>query len=127
MKITIDSFVDCGLLDKERVILKVFEDGDLGDYTALLSKKNVKDGENISSAGKQWCYWFPNVDVKKGDLIVLYSKKGNQKTKEINANSTARFFYWGFDEPIWVGHKYNLVLLYSEEWDFGSVPVSVEE
>jgi hypothetical protein len=123
MKISIGSFADAGILDKERVIFKVLEDEELGDYALLLAKS----GPEHPLAGRQISYWFANTDVKKDDLVIVYTKKGVQKTKDLGDGKTAHFFYWGLDSAAWGDDKHQPVLLYAEEWASKRVPSFIAE
>ena len=72
MQLELKSFADAGVLDKERLIIRVLADVNIGSYVVLRSKKN-DNGMPIS--GTKDAYWFPDVKVSRGDLIVLYTKR----------------------------------------------------
>lgn len=112
MTVDISSFADPGSLDKERVILKVGADVDIGGYAAFVS--NVKDGKAMS--GHKTAYWFPDTKVKAGDLVVLYTKTGQDSKKELEGGQTAYFYYWGLSAPQWGTKTRTFVLLRVAEW-----------
>lgn len=114
MKIEISSFSDAGVFDKERLILKVLSDVDVGDYAVFCSAASKSGG---AVAGKKTAYWFPDEDVNSGDLVVLYTKKGNSSKKGLSGGRTAHFFYWGLDHSIWAGSANVAVLLRVSEWN----------
>lgn len=113
MKISLTSFANPGFLDKERVVFKVEEDLEIGDFLALCTRFSPP---NSGSAGANWAYWFPDMKVKKDDLVVLYTKKGSDKKKDIGGDRTAYFFYWGFDSAIWGGQQNALALVQAGEY-----------
>ena len=78
MQLELKSFADAGVLDKERLIIRVLADVNIGSYVVLRSKKN-DNGMPIS--GTKDAYWFPDVKVSRGDLIVLYTKRGTSSKK----------------------------------------------
>ena len=115
MKLKFSSFADAGQPQKERLVLRVEEDTDVGDYLIMISS-GASDGR--ATAGRKVAYWFPDKEVKAGDLVVLYSKRGSQSEKKLDAGGTAHFFYWGLDGAQWSGSECGAVLLLSAEWEF---------
>ncbi|HWZ36042.1 MAG TPA: hypothetical protein VNW51_07785 [Mucilaginibacter sp.] len=45
-------------------------------------------------------YWFPDKKVSKGDLVVLYSKKGNNSFKENSDKTSTHFYYRDIESSI---------------------------
>lgn len=114
VKIKIKSFADGGDITKERVVLRVLADGDIGSY-ALFRSKEADDGGPLS--GQKTAYWFPDKTVKSGDLLVVYTKKGKTSKKVLASGGTAHFFYWQLSEAIWGDDKQNLAVLFLiSEW-----------
>lgn len=98
MNIKLTSIKDNQNLDKERIIFSVVENDFLGTYIVFKSRKT---GEKVVSSAVEKTYWFPDKDVKKGDLVVLYSKAGvNTETKNVDGTTT-HFFYWRSSELLW--------------------------
>jgi len=115
MDLVISSFVSMGDVLKERLVLKATDDVDIGGYSVFAAAESSK-GDGVQS-GKVNAYWFPDLDVKKDDLIVLYTKKGSRSKKELAGNRTAWFFYWGCEEAIWKGKiKRRAVLVEVLNW-----------
>lgn len=115
MQLEIKNFADAGVLEKERLIIRVLSDVNIGSYMVLRSKKNDK-GMPIS--GTKDAYWFPDVIVSRGDLIVLYTKRGTSSKKALKGgDSTAHFYYWSKGVPFWGAEKSNTaVLVYADAW-----------
>jgi hypothetical protein len=115
MKLNIRSFADTGDFEKERMSLKVLANTNIGAYAVLFEPSNI-DGDPTS--GRKTAYWFPDLDVEAGDMIILYTKDGERRTKELATGHTAHFFYWGLKNPIWNTRKGGCVLLSVDEWQW---------
>lgn len=90
---------------EERIVLNVVEDCNLMNYMVFSTKRIVdKIDRNVQNT-----YWLPTQIVKKGDLVVLYSKKGVNSLKENADKTTSYFYYRGFISPILL--DLNLVLV----------------
>lgn len=112
MNIEIVSIKDSGNLDKERVILNVVKDTDLGDYIIATSKSN--SDSTISPMIKN-VYWLPNMNVKAGDLVVVYTKNGKQGKIENKDGSVSYFCYWDLKESLSANDN-TTVVLFETRW-----------
>jgi len=117
MNLEIRSFADAGNLEKERLVLRVLSDTDLGQYAVLRSRIGSSRGP---TSGRKRAYWFPDGDIKSGDLVVLYTKMGIRGEKPLTGGGTAHFFYWGSETPLWTG-EHCAVLLSVSDWEY-SIP-----
>jgi len=106
---------DPGDLDDERVVLKALGPGELGDF-ALFAARRSQDPGKVLSGRIRSAYWFPNRQLKTGDLAVLYTKSGRQSEKKLEGGSKTYFFYWGLEEPIWGDEHYKPVLVEVSDW-----------
>ncbi len=97
MKIEISSFKDLGDKEKERVILYVKEDTELGDFILSTS---VSNPNNTISSSITNIYWLPNQKVKAGDLVIVYTKKGTKKKIDNEDGSSSYFYYWGITNTL---------------------------
>ena len=70
MNLTITSIADPGELQKERLVLKVEIDTDVGFFAVF----RVFVREGVMTNFVTDAYWFPNKAVSAGDQVVLYSK-----------------------------------------------------
>ena len=98
MNVKIKKIANGGELDKERVVFSVIEDTPIG--TNMVMKTKTLSEKKVSSSIEQ-TFWFPDKDVKKGDLVVLYTKKGINTESQNDDGTTTHFFYLGLDSPIW--------------------------
>lgn len=114
MKVKISSFADAGIFQKERVIFKVEADVELGMYAVFCT---ALSSSGKATAGRKTAYWFPDGEIKKDDLVVLYTKRGDSSTKELSNGRTAHFFYWGGDQAMWGNGGNGAVLLHASEWN----------
>jgi hypothetical protein len=112
MNVAISSFADVGDLEKERLVLKIVKDVDIGDY-AVFCTSISSDGK--ATAGPKKAYWFPDDVVKSGDLVILYTKQGTSSTKELDDGRTAHFYYWRQEQALW-DSKHGAVVLEISEW-----------
>lgn len=114
MKLKLRSVAAPGDLEKERLVLDATLDTDVGDYAVLWSGIGSSGGP---TSGRKRAYWFPDVSVKAGDVVVLYTKKGERGKKTLDAGGTAHFFYWGRESPLW-DDSHCAVLLLVSEWNY---------
>lgn len=112
MNIEIKSIADKGDPKKERLVLRVTQDVNVGYFLVLctgFSEGQVNTG--ISST-----FWFPDKEVRAGDLVVLYTKTGTASEKPLNSGGKAHFFYWGRELAQWQSSERGVVLLHAPEW-----------
>ena len=123
MKIIFDSIKDAGSLEKERIIFKVIEPTNIGCY---LAAESVRINDNTFSAKIQNVFWFPDQEMREGDLVVLYTKSGTKANTINSDNSTTYFFYWGLNRPHTDIEKSTIVIL-EASWRTFDVPVIKDE
>jgi hypothetical protein len=123
MNLNLVSFADTGKIASERVVFKVTENDDVGDYTVLCSQS---DEPGTASSGSNPAFWFPNEEVKKGDVVVLYTKSGKESKKDIGDGKTAYFFYWGLTKTLWNRSTKVLVLIEAAQWTMSWPAETVE-
>lgn len=113
MNIKIRAIRNSGVADKERLVLQVLRDDDIG-YYVVFDTTFTEDGK-ISNKVRH-SYWFPDKKVRIGDLVILYTKPGTQSESQNEDGSTAHFFYWGLDKTIWNKEGDCAVLLEARNW-----------
>ncbi|TAA42544.1 hypothetical protein [Pseudoxanthomonas winnipegensis] len=114
MNLTIRSIADRGDPAKERIVFRADEPLDIGQFLVLRSAWL----HGAPSTDITQTFWFPNKDVGNRDLIVLYSKRGADKVRELESGRRTHFFYWNSDAPLWADSTYVPVLAYSPEWRY---------
>lgn len=119
MKAKISKIIDHGHND-ERVVLNILEDIDIGEFLILDTTYNK--GEISNKARHP--YWFPDKKVKKGDLVILYTKKGTENTIVNKSGSTSHFFYWGLNSNVWNNDGDCALLLHVDDWEHYRVNIS---
>lgn len=92
---------------EERIVLKVNEDCDL-KYFLIFNTKKIND-EKISVLIKH-PFWFISKEVKKGDLVVVYSKVGTSSFKVNEDKTTSHFYYRGSPSPLLVNGDLALIV-----------------
>ena len=112
VKVEIEFVLDKGDLEHERLALRVLRDTDIGDF--MLIRTGFEDNQVNTKVVNT--FWFPYMSVNRGDIVVVYSKKGNVKQKALKDNRTAHFFYWSQSSSLWDDDNVAPVLLYAPEW-----------
>src|ERR1022692_892986 len=110
MKLEIDKIKDRGE-GEERIVFNVKEDCDIGRYFVFSTHKT---SENKFSSSLQHPFWFPDKEVKKSDLVVLYTKKGSSSYRLNKDGTTSHFYYRKQDAPILEGLL--VLLVESNTW-----------
>lgn len=108
----LNSVADRGDLQRERLVINVLADVDVGNYAVF---RAASDGD-VVYADVTDTFWFPDKHVSAGDIVVLYSKSGVQKEKPLKRGGTAHFFYWDLDRSIWHTGVDSPVLVAIEKW-----------
>ncbi|MDE1918869.1 MAG: hypothetical protein KGJ57_22885 [Sphingomonadales bacterium] len=103
MILSISKIADRGELEKERIVLKALEDGDIGKFAIFCCRKG-KSGSALSGRIPD-AYWIIDKQVSQGDLVIIYSKSGTRGEKLNKDGSTSHFFYWGKSESIWSDNR----------------------
>lgn len=99
MKVRLAKILDYGDSENERILIEVSDDCDLGNYILALS--NVVDENSISNKIES-VYWLENKELKKGDIVVVYTKRQGSSIKKIVNNSgvTSYFLFWNLDTTL---------------------------
>lgn len=117
MNIKITRIINPGVVDKERLLMKVIASDDVGRYVVF---DTVETGSRTISSRPRNVYWFPDREVKAGDQIVLYTKTGISTQRKSDDGSTIFFFYWGKREPLWNKPGEGAALLEIESFEYKS-------
>jgi hypothetical protein len=118
MKLTIRTIVDHGH-DSERIVLDVTQAANL-KYYLVFDTTYLRPGA-ISNKLRH-TYWFAPQAVQVGDVVVLYTKKGSNTSRQENGH-TVYFYYWGLDSCVWNDEGDRALLMEANAWitkGFGS-------
>jgi hypothetical protein len=113
MDIEIVGIKEKGNLDKERIVLKALSDLELGFVMVFLTV-GIK-GKSFTSTPES-VFWFPDKQVSKGDLIVLYTKKGKNTEHKNAGGNTSHFFYMNIDKHYFDTPDKIAVLIEANGW-----------
>jgi hypothetical protein len=113
MNLKLKSVADKGSIDKERLVIRVVNDTNVGEFAIF--RTGFYDNE--VTVGVVNTFWFPDKQVRAGDLVVLYSKAGATSEKKLESGNTAHFYYWGQSEPLWSNSQRAAVLLHAPAWE----------
>lgn len=98
MKLEITQVLGFGSQDTERVMMRVLADCNLHYY--ILTDTTYTDDTHISNKLRHM-HWFHNKEVKQGDEVVLYTKKGTESAIGLTNGKTRYTLYWGLDGSVW--------------------------
>lgn len=115
MKLEIISVHNHGNHKEEYVLLKAHDDCDIGRYQ-LCDSTYTADGR-VSNKLRH-TYWFPDKDIKKGDLVSVWTKDGTNTTDKNSSGTLIHRFYWGLSKPVWNDNGDCAVLQYVSTWQF---------
>jgi hypothetical protein len=121
MKVKLQSIRNNGDLTRERAILNVLADDDIGHYLLLDTTYNGNSVSNLV----QHPFWFPDGKVNQGDLVEIYTKDGINKIVRNPSGHLTHFIYRGLDKTIWNKEGDCAVLMDINEWT--AKPVRVNE
>lgn len=100
MKLQILRLADRGQPNKERLHLSVLADTNLIYYAVLDTVYLGGLLGGISNLPKH-AFWFPSLEVRAGDQVVLYTGPGQPKSEPTLVGITTHFFYWGQPQTLW--------------------------
>jgi hypothetical protein len=113
--IRIRNIRDSGDLQKERLVLKVEDATDLGNYAIFRAQTDLSDSSVYS--GFLSAFWFPDFSAKAGDLVIVYTKKGTRGEKRNADGSTSHFIYLANTTTLWDDEGVTPVLVEISDWD----------
>ncbi len=113
MNIKIKYVKDAGNIKKERLVLEVTDNDNVGNY---IIADSTYLGDGSVSNKLRHTFWVPDKDVSYGDLVIIYTKSGSNKTKENKDETASHFFYWGLESPIWNKNGDSALLIEVKNW-----------
>lgn len=97
MNVHIERVYSEGGVNTEFVELRVDADCDIGKY--LIADSSYQKNGTVSNRLRH-VYWFPDKKVKKGELVTLWTKVGDDQ--ETTTNGTRdHWFYWNLGVAVW--------------------------
>ena len=123
MKLDLRAIKNAGLLAKERVVLKANDSIDIGRYIIF---RAMEVDESNASSSIEVPFWIPDKEIKKGDLVVVYTKVGVDSQAENANGTTSHFVYMGHDEEIWGDERAYFVLVEGAGWRMKKVNQAAE-
>lgn len=118
MNLVIRSVADKGILEKERLVLHAEADVDIGKFI-LFRTAYIREGE-VSGNVKD-TLWLPDIQVDAGNLVVIYSKRGENKSRVNKDQSKTHFVYWGLGSPVWGSDHDCPVIVELSDWSMKKV------
>jgi hypothetical protein len=82
---------------QEAIWLLVLEDCELSDH---LIADTTFDAEGVSNLNRH-TYWFPQREAKKGDAVVVYTRRGRNAQDQTTTGKPLHRFFWNLDQAVW--------------------------
>ena len=123
MRLELRSIVAPGDLANERLTLRVRQEADLADF--LIFRGELEEGNLSTDVINP--IWFPFKPVEKGDLVVIYTKRGNPSEKKLTTGKIAHFYYMNESKPIWNKDHCAPVILHAPHWEYKAVESLVKK
>lgn len=101
--IEFDGIRNQGEHNKERVVFRIVEDGNIGSIMMHRALARIDErGERRIKNIVYETFWFPDVVVCSGELAIVYTKSGIFHKEKINdKGKKSHFFYWGRKVAQW--------------------------
>ena len=112
MNIDIHILKSAGSLSDERLVMEVTADLNVGHYAVF--RTTYRNGAPTIKVHDT--FWFPDKKAAQGDLVILYTRAGNQHEVEMDNGLMAHFFFWGKNFPIWDQQDKCPVLVNTPAW-----------
>ncbi|OLU22492.1 hypothetical protein BVH03_25040 [Pseudomonas sp. PA15(2017)] len=120
MRIKVRSVQDAGNLEKERVVIYALEDGQIGSQILASTQRH---GAGVSNEIYN-AYWIPDREIKKDDVVVVYTKSGKNTDRKNKDETRSYFFYMGLDKPTYVNDKVAAVVFSIDKWKVAPLSVT---
>lgn len=115
MDLKITSVHNHGDFEEEHVLLEVTGDCDVGRY--LLADSTYTADGKVSNRLRH-LYWFPDRQVKRGERVSLWTKKGENTTATLKDGTKVHRFFWNLETAIWNDSGDCAVLIEAKTWQF---------
>lgn len=100
--------------DNERIVLDVVKKTQLGRFIIF---DTTYDEDGVESDKNRHSFIFPSKDVEEGDIIILYTKKGKNRTTTNQKGVPLHFFYWGLDCKVWNNNEDEALLVHVDDFE----------
>lgn len=92
---------NAGDYEKENIVFEATNDIEsLYDFVLFFSVEDTETGLPVYD--KCRVLTFDEIELQKGDLLQIYTRKGDDKTTvDAEAIAFCNVVYWGLSEPIW--------------------------
>jgi len=99
--------------EPEYLVLQVERDHNLWPYILF---DTAYDGEGNVTNKNRHSFLFPNLNVKKGDFVIVYTKVGESKSFRNTAGTVTHELYWGLDVNVWNHAKDEVLLVHVDDY-----------
>lgn len=110
MELEILDILDCKDYEHERIVLQVTDNCNCWPFMLFKSQSG--------SNGTKSAFIFPNLEVQKGDMITIYSKKGKDYKIRLTNGYKNHCLFWGEDNSVWTDSRNAAMLVKIEEYNY---------
>lgn len=100
-------------LEEERVVMKATEDCNLNSFILF---DTTYDENGIVTNKHRHMFIFPDLNVKKGDFIWVYTQKGISGNHLNTSKTTTHKLYWNLDGQIWNNSGDKAYIVHYDDW-----------
>jgi hypothetical protein len=115
MQVNIISVHHQGNYEKEYVLMRVKEECNIG--RCILADSTYLSSGRVSNKLRHM-FWIPDKKVKRGDLVSVWTKAGDDTTTSNSDGDTIHRFYWGLKSSVWNNEGDSAVLFELNTWQF---------
>lgn len=114
MKLKIRTIHGHGKANEEYVIIDVADDCNAQYY--MLADTTYTNDNKISNKVRH-THWFSKAELKKGDVIILYTGAGTNGSKRNSNGSITYHRYWGLRTAVWNDDGDGAILFEINAWN----------
>lgn len=115
MKVKIISVHNQGDYEQEYVLMRVQQDCNIGYY--MLADSTYTEANKVSNKVRH-TLWIPHKEVKKGNLVSVWTKPGKDTTDVNKDGQTIHRFFWNLKTAVWNNEGDCAVLFELNTWQF---------
>jgi hypothetical protein len=115
MKVEMISVHNQGNYEHEYVLMRVQKNCNIGHY--MLADSTYTSDDRVSNKLRH-TFWIPDKEVRRGELVSVWTKIGTNITTKNNDGETVHRFFWGLKTSVWNDKGDCAVLFELTTWQF---------
>lgn len=101
-------------LEDERIVIDVVSDSENQENYILFDTTYNAKGE-VSNKHRH-PFFFKTTKLKKDEVILIYTKKGDNYLAKSSKQTKMYVLYWGLDACVWNNNKDNALLVHYDDY-----------